>query len=120
MQTIALPRRKKKKECSNLTLTNFIWLLARLSSSSSGVQNIPSWSGFQRLLHHHRHQVPKAIGYPQPITAPPTDINVIFPIINRSLDIIKELDIPNSFLEVDQAIHTKALNVTFTIEFDGK
>ena len=51
---------KEKKEYSNSTLTNFIWLLARLSSSSSGVQNIPSWSGFQRLL-HHRHQVPKAI-----------------------------------------------------------
>ena len=75
---------KEKKEYSNSTLTNFIWLLARLSSSSSGVQNIPSWSGFQRLLHHHRHQVPKStIGYLQPITAPPTDINVICAIINH-------------------------------------
>ena len=111
---------KEKKEYSNSTLTNFIWLLARLSSSSSGVQNIPSWSGFQRLL-HHRHQVPKAtIGYLQPITAPPTDINVIFAVINRSLDIIKELDIPHLFLEVDQAIYTKVLDVMFRIEFDGK
>ena len=95
---------KEKKEYSNSTLTNFIWLLARLSSSSSGVQNTPPWSGFQRLL-HHRHQVLKAtIGYLQPITAPPADINVIFAVINRSLDIIKELDIPHLFLEVDQAI----------------
>ena len=99
-------------------------MLARLSSYSSRVQNIPSWSGFQRLL-HHRHQVPKAtIGYLQPITAPPTDTNVIFAAINRSLDIIKELpiikDIPHLFLEVDQAIYTKVLDVMFRIEFDGK
>ena len=93
-------------------------MIARLSSSSSGVQNIPSWSSFQRLL-HHRHQVPKAtIEYLQPITAPPTDINVIFAVINRSLDIIKELDIPHISLEVDQAIYTKVLDVMFRIEFD--
>ena len=111
---------KEKKEYSNSTLTNFIWLLARLSSSSSGVQDIPSWSGFQRLL-HHRHQVPKAtIGYLQPITAPPTDINVMFAVINRSLDIIKELHIPHLCLEVDQAIYTKVLDVMFRISFDGK
>ena len=40
---------KEKKEYSNSTLTNFIWFLARLSSSSSGVQNIPYWSGFSAL-----------------------------------------------------------------------
>ena len=95
-------------------------MLARLSSYSSRVQNIPSWSGFQRLL-HHRHQVPKATTrYLQPITTPPTDINVIFAVINRSLDIIKELDIPHLFLEVDQAIYTKVLDVMFRIECDGK
>ena len=92
---------KGKKEYSKSTLTNFIWLLARLSSSSNGVQNIPSWSGFQRLL-HLRHRARKAtIGYLQPITAPPTDINVMFAVINQSLDIIKELDILHLFLEVD-------------------
>ena len=95
-------------------------MLARLSSSSSRVQNILSWSGFQRLL-HHRHRVPKAtIGYLQPITAPPIDINVIFAVINRSLDITKELDIPHLFFEVDQAICTKVLDVMFRIKFDGK
>ena len=35
---------KEKKKYSNSTLTNCIWLLARLSSSSSRIQNIPSWS----------------------------------------------------------------------------
>ena len=40
---------EEKKEYSNSTLANFIWLLARLPSSSSGVQNIPSWSGFQEF-----------------------------------------------------------------------
>ena len=95
-------------------------MLVHLSSPSSGVQNIPSWSGFQRLL-NHRHQVPKAIiRYLQPITAPPTETNIIFAVINRSFNIIKELDIPHLFLEVDQAIYTKVLDVMFRIEFHGK
>ena len=127
---------KEKKEYSDSTLTNFIWLLARLSSSSSGVQNIPSWSDIHQVIYiktyiktyikyyltylhqdilQNIHQVPKAtIGYLQPIAAPPTDINVIFAVINRSLDI------PHLFLEADQAIYTKVLDVMFRVEFDEK
>ena len=78
---------KEKKEYSDSTLTNFIWLLARLSSSSSGVQNIPSWSDIHQVIYiktyikyyltylhqdilQNIHQVAKAtIGYLQPITA---------------------------------------------------
>ena len=74
---------------------------------------------FKSLL-YHRHQVPKVtIECLQPITAPP-DMNVIFAVINRSLDIIKELDMPHLFLEVDQEIYTKVLDVMFRTEFDGK
>ena len=120
VQTIALPRGKRKERILKLKITDFIWLLAFLLSYSSRVQNMPSWSAFQRLLHHRERVAKATIGYLQPITAPPTDINVIFAVINRSLDIIKELDIPHLFLEVDQAIYTKVLDVMFRIKFDGK
>ena len=41
------------------------------------------------------------------------------PIINRSLDVMTELNLKNIILEVDQAVHTKILDAMFRMELDG-
>ena len=59
---------------------------------------------------------PVDIRYLPPITAPPTEMKVIYAIIKRSLDIMEELQIPFIFLKVDQAIYSKVLDAMFKME----
>ena len=46
-------------------------------------------------------------------------MKVIFSVINRSLDVMTELNLKNIILEVDQAIYTKILDAMFRMELDG-
>ena len=46
-------------------------------------------------------------------------MRVIYAIIHRSLDIMKELGIRFMFLEVDQAIYSKVLDAMFKLEKEG-
>ena len=59
-----------------------------------------------------------SVGYVPPITRPPTEMKVIFSIINWSLDVITELILKNIILEIDQAIHTKVLDAMLKMELD--
>ena len=56
------------------------------------------------------------VGCLPPITASPTQINVIYEVINRTLSIKKELGLTYIFLEVDQAIYAKVLDIIFELE----
>ena len=56
------------------------------------------------------------VGYLPPITAPPTQMNVNYKIINWALSINKELGLSYIFLEVDQAIYAKILDVMFQFQ----
>ena len=55
------------------------------------------------------------VGYLPPITAPPTQMNVIYKVVNQTLSIMKELGLTYIFLEVDQAIYAKVLDVMFKL-----
>ena len=55
------------------------------------------------------------VGYLQPIAAPPTQMNVIYEVINQTLSIMKELGLTYIFLEVDPAIYAKVLDVMFKL-----
>ena len=46
-------------------------------------------------------------------------MKVIFSVINRSLDVMTELNLKNIILEVDQPIYTKILDAMFRMELDG-
>ena len=61
-----------------------------------------------------------SVGYLPPITAPPTEMNVIYCVIERSLHIQEELGIEGMFLEVDQAIYAQPLDAMFKMEAEGK
>ena len=96
---------------------NFAWGLTRYAASDRCSQIVPSWTGFQKLIYPNKN-AKVSVGYLDPITAPPTEMKVIFSVINRSMDVMTELNLKN-ILEVDQAIYTKILDVMFRMELDG-
>ena len=59
------------------------------------------------------------VGYLPPITAPPTDMSVIFAFMHRAQHILEELEIDQMFIEVDQAIYTKVFDAMFKLQFEG-
>lgn len=48
------------------------------------------------------------VGYLPSISAPPTDMNIIFTIIRRAIEIMNKLEIEDIYLEIDQAICKKS------------
>ena len=96
---------------------NFAWGLTRYAASDWGSQIVPSWTGFQKLIYPNKN-TKVSVGYLPPITAPPTEVKVIFSVINRSLDVMTELNLKNIILEADQAIYIKILDAMFRMERD--
>ena len=96
---------------------NFAWGLTRYAASDRGSQIVPSWNGFQKLIYPNKNT--RFSRVLTPITAPPTEMKVIFCVIMRSLDVMTELNLKNIILEVDQAIYTKILDAMFRMELDG-
>ena len=92
--------------------------MSQYAASDRGSQIVPSWTGFQKLIYSNKN-TKVLVGYLPSIAAPPTKMKVIFSIINRSLDVMTELDLKNIILEVDQAIYTKILDAMFRMELDG-
>ena len=91
--------------------------MSRLTVSRHSEQSIPSWSRFQQLL---AETPPKAtIGCLPPITAPPSEMSVIYAFIDRALKILKELEKEKMFIEADQALYSKRLDAMFKMSEDG-
>ena len=87
--------------------------MTQYAASDRGSQIVPTWTGFQKLKN-----TKVLVGYLTPITAPPTEVKVIFSVINQSLDVMTELNLKNIILEFDQAIYTKILDAIFRMIFD--
>ena len=76
---------------------------------------IPAWTGFQVETVNVQPKLAN-IGFMPAIPASPTQMNVIEEILNRTLTCMKELELPFIFLEVDQAIYNKVLQVLFDVK----
>ena len=76
--------------------------VTRLTVSCQSEQSIPSWSGYQQLLVENPPKI--TIGFLPLITAPPTEVSVIYPFIVKALKIL---------IEADQGIYKKLLDLTF-------
>ena len=71
---------------------------------------LPSWTGFNQLLSSNIH--PKAtIAYLPVIDASPTDFNTVHTVLNRSVEIADQLELPAIVIVVDQAIYCKAQTI---------
>ena len=66
------------------------WVMSRLRVSRHSEQSIPSWSGFQQLLAETPRKA--TIRYLPHITAPPTEMSVIYVFIGRAFKILTELE----------------------------
>ena len=79
---------------------NFGWGLTQYAASDRCSQIVTLWSGFQKLIYPNKN-TDVSVGYLPPITARPTKMKVVFCAINRSLDVMTELNLKNIILEVD-------------------
>ena len=83
-------------------------------------QKVPAWSGFQQLTAGNVNNGLINVGYMPPITDTPTKWSVCFEIIKRTIEVMNELDLSFIFLECDQAIYTKVLQILFMKERENK
>ena len=98
----------KMKRSSKKTL---MWAVSR-KHSEKGKTIVLAWTGFQVLSQSNQ---PKevSIGFMPAIPSPSIQKNVIEEIINRAMRCKSELQLEYIFLEVDQAIYNKVLQVLF-------
>ena len=102
---------KMKCEMKRSSKRTLMWAVSR-KHSEKGETIVLAWTGFQVLSQSNQ---PKevSIGFMPAIPAPPTQKNVIEEIINRAMRCKSELQLEYIFLEVDQAICNKVLQVLF-------
>ena len=73
-------------------------------------QSIPSWSGFKELVSDP--DLDKVnVGYLPPIPFPPTNLKVIAAVVRQTENIMEELTTNFIFIEADQAIYRKKLDL---------
>ena len=91
--------------------------MSQLTVSRHSEQSTPSWSGFHQLL---AETLPKAIiRYLPLITAPPTEMSVIYAFIDRAFKILTGLEMEKMFIKADQAIYSKLLDIMFKMFEDS-
>ena len=96
-------------ESSTSSKKTIAWAKCRMNThaDAQNAQNVPALSAFWQLT---TKEYPPGVnvGYMPAITAPPTSMNVILAILNMN-----ELKLKFIFLEADQAIYNKVLQVLF-------
>ena len=101
---------------STSTKGNVAWEKCRMNTNADAqhVQNVPALSAFWQLT--TRAYPPGVnVGYMPAITAPQTNMNVILAILNRTVERMNELELKFTFLEADQCIYNKLLQVLFIL-----
>ena len=105
-----------RKECMKASLYSLVWAHSRMTKEK---QKVPSWSGFKELV--SKPDLDKiVVGYLQSIPFAPTNYNVILAEIRRTQGIMKEHETDFIFIEADQAIYTKVLDVMFSLKNKGE
>lgn len=109
-----------REESVRSTMETLAWVKCRIGSSGATTydQSVPAWSGFKNLT-TKKNPTGVNVGFLPAITSPPTQMNVILAIMNRTMHCMKELELDCIFLEVDQAIYTKVLQVLFNFQQEG-
>ena len=108
------PDTKMKCEMKRSSKRVLVWAVSRKHSEKDEMI-VPAWTGFQVLSQSNQ---PKevSIEFMPTIPAPPTQTIVIEEIINRAMRCKSELQPEYIFLEVDQAIYNKVLQVLFNLK----
>ena len=105
------PDTRMKCEMKRSSKRTLVWAVPR-KHSEKGEMIVPAWTGFQ-VLGQSKQPKEASIGLMPALPAPPTQKNVIEEIINRAMSNKSELQLEYIFLEVDQAMYNKVLQVLF-------
>ena len=96
------------KEFSDGKNKNAVWSFLREERD-----NVPSWTGFNTILQQTTEACSDEIGYLPTIHAPATDIAIVYEILQCSVMIQKQLQLPYIICVFDQAIYAKAIELTW-------
>ena len=72
----------QNKEFKKFLKKTLGWVLLRDNTVHPSEQNIPAWISFNQILEFEQNFLQANFGYLPPITAPPTQMNVIYEVIN--------------------------------------
>ena len=103
------PDTRIKCEMKRSSKRTLVWAVPR-KHSEKGEMIVPAWTGFQ-VLGQSKQPKEVSIGLMPALPAPPAQKNVIEEIINRAMSNKSELQLEYIFLEVDQAMYNKVLQV---------
>jgi len=81
-----------------------------------GTHNLPSWTGFNTLLHDNDELVKSTVAYLPVIESSPTSLDTVNAILERSVAIADELELNHVVVVFDQAIYAKAQEIRWTNE----
>ena len=84
------------------------WLLCRLNNEKQKL--VPAWSAFQEIT----TMKPRLCGV-NVIPHPPTKFETIYMILQSGYDYMKKLELEYIFIECDQAVYHKILEVKFNL-----
>ena len=105
----------EKEEFTKSSFNSLVWVHSRNMKEN---QSVPSWSGFKELVSDS--DLDKVnVGYLPPIPFSPTDLKVIAAVIRQTESILKQLETNFIFIDADQAIYTKILDVMFSLKDKG-
>lgn len=99
-----------------LSVQDFLWVLARLTSSHSsifgqlGEQEVPSWSAFNTAISSVEVRL-SAVGYMPVISSSPTELGTVYTLLCKSIESARALGQDEVVVVLDQAIYSKAKEI---------
>ena len=87
--------------------SDLAYVLTRIPGNNKNEPPLPTWTGFNTKLAIKVPQL-SAIGYLPVIDASPTEMDTVLTILQRSIQIADQLNLPTIVIVFDQAIYAKA------------
>jgi hypothetical protein len=99
-------------ELSDAKAKNLLWISMR-SANFDQPQTICSWTGFNIQMRKNRETVQSRIEYLPTLDSPPSSLSTAREILQRSLLIMKNLNLPSIVCTFDQALFAKAAKIAW-------
>lgn len=91
---------------------NMLWVVARRESSANQV--ILSWTGFNIRARSDHTVSADNVSYLPPIDGPVSNLSTVWELLQRSLQIRKQLQLPAIVCVFDQALYAKAAEIVWS------
>jgi len=92
-----------------------LWIIARNEcASNSTYQSVPSWTGFNIRVRSEHIVAADNIAYLTPIDGPATSLSTVWEVLNRSMQIRNQLNLPAVACVFDQALYAKAAEIVWS------